>query len=72
MCLGAIYWARPDRVFFAAVASDAAAVDFDDAFIYDEIGVPYTLRQIPFIPLMRDEALVVFREWESKSDRVKY
>jgi hypothetical protein len=39
---------------------------------YDEIGVPYTLRQIPFIPLMRDEALVVFREWESKSDRVKY
>jgi len=72
MCLGAIYWARPDRVFFAAVASDAAAVDFDDAFIYDEIGVPYTLRQIPFIPLMREEALVVFREWEAKADRVKY
>ncbi len=72
MCLGAIYWARPDRVFFAAVAGDAAAADFDDAFIYDEIGTPYEQRKIPFIPLMRDEALAVFREWEKKPDRLKY
>jgi tRNA(Arg) A34 adenosine deaminase TadA len=72
MCLGAIYWARPDRVFFGAVASDAAGVEFDDAFIYEEIGVPYSHRQIPFVQLMREESLAVFREWEKKADRVKY
>src|SRR5215468_8158082 len=47
MCLGAIYWARPARIFYAATAFDAAATDFDDAFIYDEIQTPPGNRRIP-------------------------
>ena len=72
MCLGAIYWARPDRVFFGATARDAAAAGFDDAFIYEQLQLPHPSRKIPFLPLMRDQALDCFREWEAKTDRVDY
>src|SRR5271168_3996866 len=56
MCLGAIYWARPARVFFGATARDAAAADFDDAFIYEQLSVDPARRKIPFVELMREEA----------------
>ena len=72
MCLGAIYWARPRRVFFAALASDAAAAGFDDAFIYQQFAAPYGQRKIPFIQLMREQALACFREWLEKPDRIAY
>jgi tRNA(Arg) A34 adenosine deaminase TadA len=72
MCLGAIYWARPDRVFFAATASDAAEAGFDDSFIYEELKRRHLERKIPFEPLMREAGLEPFREWARKSDRVKY
>lgn len=72
MCLGAIYWARPDRVFYASTKADAAAIDFDDQFIYDELAVPMAKRQIPMMQLLRDEALVAFQEWAAKVDRVSY
>jgi guanine deaminase len=72
MCLGAIYWARPERVFFAGVAQDAAKAGFDDAFIYEQIQTPPSGRRIPFIQLMREEALAVFDEWLKKPDRVPY
>jgi guanine deaminase len=72
MCLGAIYWARPERVYFAATASDAAEAGFDDSFIYDELKVARSGRKIPFEPMMRDAGLEPFREWALKSDRVKY
>lgn len=55
MCLGAIYWARPKRVF-GCTRNDAADIQFDDAFIYDEMTVPLEQRKIPMIPLLRDEA----------------
>src|ERR1700682_4520795 len=64
MCLGAIYWARPARVFYAGVAADAAAAGFDDAFIYEELNVDPAKRRIPMIPLLRDEALAVFSAWK--------
>jgi guanine deaminase len=72
MCLGAIYWARPARVFYANLASDAAAIGFDDAHIYSEIKLALPDRRIPMIPLMRDSALRAFRAWQEKSDKTPY
>jgi guanine deaminase len=72
MCLGAIYWARPDRIYFANTAADAAKIDFDDSFIYREIAQPHAQRKIPMIPLMREEALEAFHVWRDKSDKVTY
>ena len=72
MCLGAIYWARPARVFFASTASDAAAAGFDDAFIYDELQTPAEERRIPMAEVQREEALVIFQEWLAKSDKTPY
>jgi guanine deaminase len=72
MCLGAIYWARPARVFYGATARDAADAGFDDAFIYQQIGLNLSERKIPFIEVSRDDALACFREWQAKVDRVSY
>ena len=74
MCLGAIYWARPDRVYFANTAADAAKFGFDDAFIYGEIGVAHLDRKIPMVHLhlMKEEALAGFRAWEKKHDKIRY
>jgi guanine deaminase len=72
MCLGAIYWARPDRVYFAATAGDAAEAGFDDSFIYDELKCAHAERKIPFEPMMREEGLEPFREWAQKGDRIRY
>ena len=72
MCLGAIYWARPARVFYAGIAADAADAGFDDAFIYEEIEKPPVARRIPMTQILRDEALEVFREWKRNPDKVAY
>ena len=72
MCLGAIYWARPDRVFYAATAKDAAAAGFDDSFIYEELTLEHLDRRIPFEQLMGDEGLEPFQEWTHKDGRVHY
>ncbi len=72
MCLGAIYWARPDKVYFANTRDDAARIGFDDLFIYEELGRPLDSRRIPMVQKMHDDALTVFREWEMKLDKVKY
>ena len=72
MCLGAIYWARPAKVFYAATAADAAAAGFDDAFIYDEIQKPLGERRIPMTELHRSEALAIFQAWQAKSEKTPY
>lgn len=72
MCLGAIYWARPDRVVFACGREDAADAGFDDQLIYDELPLPYAERKIPTETLLRDEAQVVFDAWKQKTDKVDY
>ncbi len=72
MCLGAIYWARPDRVFYANTKRDAAEINFDDQFIYEELELELQLRHIPFEQLGRDEAIKVFQEWASKDDKHLY
>jgi tRNA(Arg) A34 adenosine deaminase TadA len=72
MCLGAIYWARPARVFYAGVAADAADAGFDDAFIYEELQRPLESRRIPMIQLMREESLAVFAAWKKQSNKTEY
>jgi len=72
MCVGAIYWARAARVFYGASAGDAAVAQFDDAVIFREIAQPARLRRIPMTQAMRDEALVAFRAWMEKPDRIRY
>ena len=72
MCLGAIYWARPDRIFYAANRQDAADAGFDDSFIYDELSIPNDERSIPAESLERDKALELFREWDKKEDKLAY
>lgn len=72
MCFGAIYWARPDKVFYGCSQQDAAEIDFDDAFIYKEIELPYDQRSIPFEQLARDIALEPFQKWSKKEDKTVY
>jgi guanine deaminase len=72
MCLGAIYWARPARVFYGGVAADAADAGFDDAFIYEELKRPPEKRGIPMIQLMREESLAVFAAWKQQPNKTPY
>ncbi|HRF41680.1 MAG TPA: nucleoside deaminase [Saprospiraceae bacterium] len=72
MCLGAIYWARPDRVVYAATQSDAAAIGFDDQFIYEQIELPPAQRSIPMTQLLRDEALGAFVAWTHIENKTEY
>jgi guanine deaminase len=72
MCLGAIYWARLDRIYFGNVAADAAAIGFDDSFIYRELGQPLSQRSIPMVQMMRQEALGAFRAWRDKPNKIPY
>lgn len=72
MCLGAIYWARPKKVFYGCTKEDAAAINFDDQFIYDELDKTINARQIDFVGLMREEAVKVFEEWQEKMDKTPY
>ena len=72
MCLGAIYWARPKRVFYAGVAADAANAGFDDAFIYEELRRPPEARRIPMTQLMREESLAIFAAWKQQPNKTQY
>ena len=74
MCLGALYWARPDRVFFVNTQADAAAIGFDDQFIYEEIDKAPEARRIPMqrLPALSDEALRAFAAWRESGDRELY
>lgn len=72
MCLGAIYWARPDKMYFANTKVDAKEIGFDDQFIYDEIGLEIPMRKLPTEQLLREEALLAFNEWKNKTDRIDY
>ncbi|MDF7811142.1 nucleoside deaminase [Hymenobacter sp. YC55] len=72
MCLGAIYWARPRRVFYGNTKQDAAAVGFDDQFIYDEIEKPLEQRHIVMTELLREEAAAGFQAWEAQESKNKY
>jgi guanine deaminase len=72
MCLGAIYWARPEKIYFANTRKDAASIGFDDSMIYDEMTKHLASRKIPVISLGREEAQKIFREWSIKCDKTNY
>ena len=72
MCLGAIYWARPARIFYAGTAADAAAAGFDDAFIYDELKLPLVGRRIPTTQILRQESLAIFAAWQKQENKTHY
>lgn len=72
MCLGAIYWARLDRVYFACSREDAASAGFDDSFIYDEIPLAPAKRRIAMLHLELNQACQPFELWNSKTDKIPY
>ena len=72
MCLGAIYWARLARIYFANVAADAAEFGFDDSFIYRELRLELGQRSIPTTEMMREQALAAFRAWQEKPNKMPY
>ena len=72
MCLGAIYWAHIDCVYYGNTRNDAFKIGFADDFIYNEIGKNLKNRTLPFIPLLRDEAQSSFRLWQEKEDKTEY
>jgi tRNA(Arg) A34 adenosine deaminase TadA len=72
MCLGAIYWARPDKVYFANTRIDAASIQFDDLLIYDELTKNLHERTIVFEHIPMKEAFAAFEEWKNKTDRKMY
>jgi guanine deaminase len=72
MCLGAIYWARINKVVFANTTSDAKSIGFNDALIYEEISRPFQERKIEFRQLLREEALKAFKAWEESDNKIEY
>jgi guanine deaminase len=72
MCLGAIYWARIDKIYYANTKADAAAIGFDDHFIYDELESAMENRKLPFQQLLRDEAIQAFKLWEATEHKEQY
>lgn len=72
MCLGAIYWAHIDRIFYGNTRKDARDINFADDFIYEELDRPLSNRAVPIIPLLRDETLESFRLWSKKEDKTEY
>lgn len=72
MCLGAIYWAHLDRLYYGNDKQDAAGIGFDDAFIYRELDLKPEDRSLKSERLLSDEAAAAFREWAAKPDKVEY
>ena len=72
MCLGAIYWARPDRVYYAATYRDAANAGFDDSFIYEQMRLSVSERKLSMTRLEDASALLPFEVWMAKADRIGY
>lgn len=72
MCLGALYWARVDCIYYGNTKADAAAINFDDQFIYEELDKSLSGRKLPIKQLLRDEAQEAFKLWEKSAMRIDY
>lgn len=72
MCLGAIYWARPSKIYYANTKQDAANINFDDDFIYKEIELPIDKRKLTTHQMLRDEALEAFNKWSTDTKKTEY
>ncbi len=72
MCLGAIYWAHLDKLYYGNSKADAKSINFDDSFIYDEMALSITERQLKSEVLLSDEAIHAFKMWEEIDDKIEY
>lgn len=72
MCLGAIYWAHLDKIYYGNNKTDAARIGFDDSFIYQELSLDKSQRQKPMEELLPQEAKAAFEAWELNTDKVEY
>ncbi|MCX2431161.1 nucleoside deaminase [Pedobacter sp. GR22-10] len=72
MCLGAIYWAKIDTIYYANTKTDAENIGFSDKFIYEELDKPMKKRSLPLVQMMRNEALQAFKLWETSPLSIKY
>ena len=72
MCLSAIYWSHVDKVYYGNSRDDAAKIQFDDKFIYDELLLNMEERKIPISQISRDEAIKAFNLWENEENKIKY
>ena len=72
MCLGAIYWARLDRMYYGNTKTDAKNIGFDDSFIYDEIDLRIEDRRLKSEQLLPEEAIKAFEDWEKNTDKIPY
>lgn len=72
MCLGAIYWSRISKIYYANTKHDAAEFGFDDKFIYEELGLSVEKRKLPVVQLLRNEALEAFKNWQKSELKIKY
>ena len=72
MCLGAIYWAHLDKIYFGNTKTDAKNIGFNDTFIYDEIMLPIAKRNLPTVQIMSEKAIEAFVKWEKKEDKTAY
>ncbi|MES2873620.1 MAG: nucleoside deaminase [Bacteroidota bacterium] len=72
MCLGAIYWAHIDKIYYANTKKDAQLIGFDDQFIYDEIALPMNSRKLQIEQILREEAQVAFRLWDQSDMKITY
>ena len=72
MCLSAIYWSHIDKVYYGNSREDAAKIQFDDKFIYDELSLKMTERKIPISQISREEAIKAFNLWENEENKIKY
>ena len=72
MCMGALYWARPAKIYYANTRSDAAAIGFDDSLIYEEMALPVNERKLPMHAIPNEQALKMFEEWKSFNHQVLF
>ena len=72
ICLGAIYWAHIDKIYYGNTKTDAKEIGFDDSFIYDELALPDSLRRLPAESMLSDEAIRAFRLWDESDSKIKY
>ena len=72
MCLSAMYWAHIDKIFYGNSRNDAAKINFDDKFIYDEFKVKMSHRKIPLVQICSDNAITAFKLWEEEENKIRY
>jgi len=72
MCLGAIYWAHLDKIYFGNTKTDAKDIGFDDSFIYDELELIPSDRKVAMERLLPEESIIAFEDWKNKEDKIEY